>query len=247
MDPTIGAALIGGASSLGGSLWSGSQSAKQASANRKHYLRMSNTAHQRQVKDLAAAGLNPILSAYGSGAAAGGTVQPNMPDMGASIARGMASGAMVSSARANTALTRQQTRQAEVAAKMDKGMFQFLRKNKHFRSLIYASKLASSAGLPPQLFGPLLGLSSSSAFDQVMKLLQAAKGDKPGTAADKRLTGKMLEIGIDPETGDFMTGSNSSSAFDKFIKELRFREDLYEINREHDRKVRRGKKRKERR
>ena len=70
--------VLGPVGSLVGGIFTNSANQKMASDNRDWQREVSSTAHQREVADLKAAGLNPILSAGGAGAATGAGAQATM-------------------------------------------------------------------------------------------------------------------------------------------------------------------------
>lgn len=109
----VAAPFTGGASlALTGAAMQYDAQMDAAKDNRDFQAKMSNTAHQREVADLRAAGLNPVLSAGGSGASTPSGSQAQVPDFVNSVSSAadmILKRETVSNLKAQNELIRQQT------------------------------------------------------------------------------------------------------------------------------------------
>lgn len=88
MGPALLAAIAAG-SNLGGTYYQNEQNKELSAETRAWQQHMASTSHQREVNDLRAAGLNPILSAGGGGAAVPPGATATMENMGEGISKGI--------------------------------------------------------------------------------------------------------------------------------------------------------------
>lgn len=106
----FGAALpwvLGGLASVGGAIFSARQMSREAQRNRDFQERMSSTSHQRAVRDMVKAGINPMLAA-GAGASTPSGATAQVPDFGEAGAKAIGTALAVKQAEANIDLTRSQ-------------------------------------------------------------------------------------------------------------------------------------------
>lgn len=100
--------VLAGAASLAGGIWANAASAREARRNREFQERMSSTAHQREVADLRAAGINPMLRHMsGASSPSGGMAEQRDPTGGVSTALMM---------KAQLDLTKSQTEREKASA-----------------------------------------------------------------------------------------------------------------------------------
>jgi len=103
-----GPAVIGAGVGLLTSRAANAAAAREAEKNRQFQAEMSSTAHQREVRDMLAAGINPMLSARGAGASTPGGAVAEVKDVGEGVSRGVASALAIKQLAANVELTRAQ-------------------------------------------------------------------------------------------------------------------------------------------
>lgn len=106
--------IAAAAASAVGSMINNERNIESAEENRDFQERMSGTAHQREVADLRAAGLNPILSAkYGGASTPGGSVATTTDPIGPAVSSWMQAQQM----QADLELKKQSASAQEAAAK----------------------------------------------------------------------------------------------------------------------------------
>jgi hypothetical protein len=188
MSLLTAALALGGISAYGG--YRANQQTKASTARQMAFQeRMSNTAHQRQMKDLRAAGINPMLSAKLGGASTPQGASYTARNIGADFTQGYQQGSSAMQAQAQTKQIEAQTKvtqQQEVKLKQEIVQMKDLHNERWQRLFatmgpdnIAASVAASLSGVNVRTLlsnvAQEIGVNEKKSLEQLLKATQAQK------------------------------------------------------------------------
>lgn len=162
---------------VAGAATSGLFSKREADKQQDFQQAMSDTAHQREVADLRAAGLNPILSAGGSGASTPTGSMGSIPDLSQGVTGGINSAVSLKRAKADVQNVEAMAEGNRVNAEIKKDMWKFYKQNPTIQNAVKGAALANEVGLPPTV-----GMTFGGAKDVLEQV-----SDPPNSAIKKRV------------------------------------------------------------
>lgn len=154
-------AIAGAAAQAGGGIYGVAEARRNARNQRDWTLEMSQTAHQREVADLRKAGLNPILSAGGKGAAIGPGATAQTPDLAAAAGGAVNTALAAKRTKADVDQVQTATQRQALDLKLEKDAIRYYEDNPTVQKATAAGLLADKAGINPSA-GGLVGAASTA-------------------------------------------------------------------------------------